>query len=366
MKKIFILWVITAICLIFSVSESHGFSLNVSPPSFKTSVEPGGSTSGTITILNTSEENIAIMVYTQDWQYKPDGSKTFRAAGTTPLSCAKWIRIFPKKFQIEAHGRMAVQYTISVPEDARGGYYAVIFSESVPLSKEGSEGEMTVRFAGRLGTIVYLDVEGTVIRKASIESLSVKPPQSNKPLEMDISYKNKGNVYIAAKGTLNIIDEEGNIFGREKFGPISTLPGDTRETKVEWLGGLEEGDYLAVITLDIGADEPIVEEREFSISYGGALKRLSVDVSGQKPSFSVVVKNTGHLNIRVSGRIEILGEGGEPVKTLDLKKSLIAPRKEKKLKTALKESLPLGRYTARAVVSIGDAEFTKEEAFSIK
>ena len=366
MKKIAVLCTIIFISLISFRGDSYAFSLNVSPPSFKATVEPGGSTSGTITVMNTSDEDIGINIYAQDWLYKSDGSKSFHAAGTTPLSCAKWIRLFPKKFQVEAHGKMAVQYTINVPEDAKGGYYAVIFSESVPLGDEGLEGEMTVRFAGRLGTVVYLETKGKSSRKASIESLSITPPQSNRPLEMTLSYKNNGNVWIGAEGSLNIMDGEGNIFGRKGFGPVNTLPGDTTETKVEWLGDLEEGVYYAVVTLDIGATEPIVEEREIVISHGGKLKKLSVNISGGKPSFSVVAKNTGHLNISACGKIEVVAESGEVIKSLNLEKSLIAPGKEKELKSGIDEKLPKGRYTAKAIVSIGDREFTKEEVFSIK
>jgi hypothetical protein len=366
MKKLVVICTLIFVSLIFFKTSSCAFSLNVSPPSFRAVVEPGGSTSGIITVMNTSDNDIGINVYAEDWLYKPDGSKSFHAAGTTPLSCAKWIRLFPKKFQIEPHGKMAVQYTISVPEDVKGGYYAVIFSESVPLGKEGQEGEMTVRFAGRLGTVVYLETEGRSTRKASVESLSITPPQSNKPLEMALSYKNNGNVWIGAEGTLNIMDGEGNIFGKERFGPVNTLPGDTAEAKVEWLGDLEEGTYYAVVTLDVGAAEPIVEEREIIISHGGTVKRFSVDISDGKPSFSVIAKNTGHLNINASGKIEVLAEDGEVVKSLDLGKSLIAPGKEKELNSSLSERLSNGTYTARAVISIGGREFTKEEVFFIK
>ena len=225
MRKILFLCIIIGFCLVFLEATSYGFSLNISPPSFKASVEPGMSTSGTITIKNNSERVPGILVYTQDWLYNPDGSKSFHAAGTTSFSCAKWISLFPKKFQLGAGERMGVQYTINMPEDAEGGYYAVIFFESIPPDAVTEEKGMMVRFAGRLGTIVYLETEGRSSRKGFIESLSITPPQSNKPLEMTFSFKNTGNVYIGAEGTLNIIDGEGNVFGKERFGPVNTLPG---------------------------------------------------------------------------------------------------------------------------------------------
>lgn len=366
MKKLLFLCIIITLCVLFLQTASHAFSINISPPSLKLSVQPGQSASGTITVLNRGEETVGILVYTEDWLYAPDGSKSFHAAGTTPLSCAKWLRIFPKKFQLEGGEKMGVQYTVNMPEDAKGGYYAVVFFESVPSAEEERDEGMMVRFAGRLGTIIYLETEGKSTRSATVESFSVTVPQSDKPLEMSLSYKNTGDVYIGAEGTLNIIDDEGNIFGKETFGPVNTLPGDTRGTKAEWLGELEEGTYYTVVTLDIGGDEPIVREAEFTVSSGGTIESLSVDSSKELPSFSVLVKNTGQLNIDVGGRIDVLKKDGELVKSLNLKKSLIAPGKERQLEAALDEKLPQGAYTAKAVISIGAKEFTKEETFSIE
>ncbi len=139
-----------------------------------------------------------------------------------------------------------------------------------------------------------------------------------------------------------------------------------RETKVEWLGELEEGTYYVIVTLDIGSEVPIVKEAELIISSSGTIKSLSVDASGGKASFSVQVKNTGHLNLDAGGRIEVLKKDGELVKSLNLKKTLIAPGKERQMKTVLDEKLPQGVYKAKAVISIGAKELTKEKEFSIK
>jgi len=367
MRKIPVLFIIIGICLVFSESTSYGFGLNISPPSVNEIVKPSGSVNGTITVRNDGVSETGIVAYAEDWLYAPDGSKSFYPAGNTPLSCAKWISLFPKKFQLEPGKSLGVQYSISAPENIEGGYYAVIFFESVPLSElESDKGALTVQFAGRLGAIVYVETEGKSIYKGSIESLSITPPQSNKPLEMTLLFKNTGNVYIGAEGTLNIIDESGKVYGKEMFGPLNTLPGDTREAKVEWLGDLGEGTYYAVVTLDIGSEEPIVKEVKLDISVGGAIKTLSVDASSNRPTFSVLVENKGLLNIEASGRVEVIERDGKLAKSLNLKRSLIAPGKEKKFEAALEEELPQGMYTAKAIVSIGDKEFVKEEVFSIK
>ncbi len=366
MKKILIISLLMILGLFLAQQAADAFALNISPPSYQTTALPGSSVTGKITIQNTADKATGIMLYTQDWLYKEDGSKAFYAAGTTPLSCAKWIRIFPQKFQVEENSAMTAQFTINVPEDAHGGYYAVIFSESVPVGGTDAEEGMMIKFAGRLGTIVYLDVEGTVDRKAEVETLTVSAPQSNDPLKMELSLKNTGNVYVVAHGTLNIIDEDGTVFGKESFGPMNTLPGDTRPVTAEWLGELEEGEYDVVVTLDIGADEPIVEERKISVVTGGEIASLSTDTASANPVFTAIVKNTGHLNLDASGTIDVLDTAGSVVKTVKLKRALIAPGKERGMAGTLEDGLSAGAYTARARISIGDKELTKEEGFSIK
>jgi len=369
MKKVKILFIviIMGMCTILTESVSYGFALNISPSSVKITVKQGETKSGTITVFNNGKIDMGINAYTQDWLYQTDGSISFYGAGTTKFSCAKWMRIFPMKFNLKGGEKMGVQYSINVPADAEGGYCAVIFFESFPLSEaKGEEGGMTVQFAGRLGALVYLEIEGKAIHKGHIESLSITPPQSDKPFEMKLAFKNAGNTYIGAQGTLNIVDEEGNIFAKEKFGPLTTLPGDVRERTVEWLGELKEGTYIAVVTLDIGTEAPIVEEKKFEVFFGGTIDSFSVDVSGEKPSFSVIVKNTGQLNIEPAGRIEVLKEDKGVVKVLNLEKTLIAPGQEKELKVNLEESLAQGTYTAKAIISIGNKELVKEEIFTIK
>lgn len=364
-KNIFLFVIISAIILSFE-TVSYGFSLNISPPSIHVSVKPGESASGNIVVDNRGESSLGILVYVQDWVYNPDGSKTFMAAGTAPLSCAKDIRVFPKTFKLEAGEKTSVQYTVTVPEDAKGGYYAVIFFESIPAEEVNKTEGMVVRFAGRLGSIIYLETEGKSIKSGVVKSFNVTPPHSDKPLEVSLSFENTGNVYIGAEGTLNITDKDGNVFGKEIFGPVNTLPGDTREAKVEWLGELEAGTYYAVVTLDIGTDEPVVKESEIVISSGGSIQTMSVDASTNKPSFSVVVKNSGQLNIDVGGKIDVLKEDGTLVKSVNLNSTLIAPDKERELKAVFDESLPVGSYKAKAVLLIGGKEIAKEEIFSIK
>ncbi|MBN1871907.1 MAG: hypothetical protein JW800_04965 [Candidatus Omnitrophica bacterium] len=358
---------IIGIIILFVPTTSDAFSLFISPSSYKETAKPGQTVTGTVRIINEGKTELGIRAYEQDWTYEPDGTKVFHPPGTTPLSCSKWIQVFPRKFRVQAGSDRTVQFNITVPENAEGGYYSVIFFESFDISEsEKGENRVTVQFAARLGCVIYIETEGKSIHRGIIESLSVTPPSSTKPLEMSLVFKNQGNTYLSADGTLSIIDDGGNVYGRQRLGFINTLPGDTRFAKAEWFGDLAQGTYDAVVTLDMGTDTPILGETSFTVSAGGSVESFRVDSSGRRPVFTAKIKNTGDLNIEVTGNISIIDKTGNVVQNLSLKKTYIAPKKEKELKEELKEDLLPGAYTAKATISVGEKQFVIEEVFQVK
>ena len=365
MKRFLALCIVIGFSLFFLQMPSYGFSINISPPSIHLTVAAGWTDSSTITVENKSEDPIDMRAYVEDWVYDDAGGKKFHPPGSTPLSCAKWINLFPQKFHLEAQGKLGVQYTISVPEDAEGGHYAVIFFESIVGDAE-AEGNVMVRFAGRIGSIIYQETEGKTDRRGSIVSFSCGRPDQNKPLKIKVAIKNEGNAHISATGVMNIIDAEGNIFGRKELGPINTLPGDTAEYETEWLGALDEGAYDVIATFDAGVDIPLVAETAITVASGAEIEKIEVDTSAEQAVFDVIIHNTGNRNLSISGKLEILNETGGVVDSISLKKTLIAPNGTKGLKAEPEAALAPGGYKAKATVLLGDKELIKEEIFSVR
>ena len=365
-NRILIFAIIFAIIFFATYEEAAAFSINVSPPSVRMSVPQGETRSGTITVENKTDKPMDMRAYAEDWTYAPDGGKQFVPAGTTPLSCAKWISIHPQKFRVEANSRIGVQYTISIPADASGGHYAVIFFESVVSEGEAASGNMMVRFAGRIGTIIYQETEGRVNRVGSITSFICGRPDQNSPLKLNLTLKNEGNTHIIAQGVANIIDKDGNVFGRKELGPINTLPGDTREYTAEWLGDLNEGTYDVIATLDTGLDSPLVAEAVLKVSSSGGIDKLDIDAGTNPPTFNIVINNTGNLNLKTEGKVDILSEAGALVASVPLKSVLVAPNSKKEIQQKAESALSAGKYKAKAIIIFQDKELTKEGDFSIK
>ncbi len=217
------------------------------------SVAPGSTKSGVIHLKNTSSEPLAVRAYLDDWYYLPvaDGSKEFKPAGIMPLSCASWISFNPAEFTIPAFGSQVVNYVVKVPKDVVGGHYAVLFFESVltnPMQQEG----VGVAVAVRLGSLFYIEPEGTIKRDVTISQLSLERVNENAPLIVKLDFKNSGNVDITASGTFDLIDKTGLVYARGKFGQAYTFPNDTATLKGEWKESIAAGTYDLVITLDLG------------------------------------------------------------------------------------------------------------------
>ncbi|MFH0772113.1 MAG: hypothetical protein V1933_05785 [Candidatus Omnitrophota bacterium] len=340
--------------------------MNLDPPRLELSAPPGGSKSGVIKVGNPGDVSLKLKAYVQDWIYDPPGNRVFKPAGTTPLSCSNWIHLYPEQLEVKPGEKAEIMYTLSVPADAKGGRYAVIFFEGTLGSGSTEEG-VIVRLAGRMGTIVLEETEGTVIKKGEIASLKISRPDENKPLDIEVSFKNEGNVFLAPSGVVNIIDKEGNFFGRQEFQLKGTLPGDTIEGKVSLLSSLPEGEYDVIATLDLGAEEAAVKETKLAVIKKGEIERFDVAVLQDKPPvFSINFSNDGNLNIETEGKIDIVDDNGQVVASSIAAKSLIAPDSRKEISIALDKKLPSGEYKARAIFNFDGQTVSKENRFSIK
>lgn len=253
MRKFIIIGIIFFILFSVIYSRAEAFNLIVEEGKVRLSVPPGSMKTRVINVKNSSAEPIFIRAYLEDWYYLPgaDGSKEFKPAGTTPLSCANWINFTPAEFTIPAYGKQAVNYIVKVPPGVFGGRYAVLFFESIvnePNSEEGVGFGVVVR----MGSLFYIEPEGTINRKISLDNFSVEKKSRNLPLTVSLNLTNSGNVDITASGTFHIIDNTGMVFARGEFNEVYTFPADKAVLKGEWKEPLPAGKYDLVITLDLG------------------------------------------------------------------------------------------------------------------
>ena len=252
MKKNFFVVSVLLLWFVFLIRPAEAINLLVEQGKVRLRIAPGQTKSGTIAIRNTESQPSDIRVYLEDWYYLPaaDGTKEFRPKGTTPLSCASWINFSPAEFTLPPYGKATVNYNVKVPENASGGHYAVMFFETM-LAEPGAIEGFGVGVAARMGSLFYIEPEGSIRNSLEIGALSVSR-EAKGPLLINLGLKNTGNVDITTSGTFHMIDKQGMVYARGEFNTVYTFPTDSGTLKGEWNESIPAGIYDLVITVDAG------------------------------------------------------------------------------------------------------------------
>jgi hypothetical protein len=251
-----------------SVTAKGDIKVRINQPKVRLSIPPGQSKSGQIAIENSADQTVQIKCYLEDWFYTTggDGGKEFRAASTTPLSCASWVNFSPAEFSIGPYGRQFINYRVNVPSTAEGGHYAVLFFETV-IGESQDELGFNVLVLGRIGSLFYIEPEGTIHKEAILHNIEIKPISEKEGFKITAIFRNIGNVDITASGNFNLINEEGLVLARGKFNDAYTFPDDEVTLKALWDKRVDPGIYYLIITLDLGK-KTLVEEHRLKFKRG--------------------------------------------------------------------------------------------------
>lgn len=367
MKKTFFSFLIVFLSVFCLAITANAMTFRIDQPSIKIKAAQGQVKTGEIAIENTSGDIVNVRAYVQDWAYVAggDGTKNFSPPATTSLSCAQWLHIYPETFELPPYGRQMLQYTITVPQEAVGGHFAVIFFETY-LGKAKNEDGAWVNVAARIASLIYQETEGTTIRKGEITRLSVSPADEDKKLDIELEFKNTGNINIATEGYFDIIDKNGNVFAHAPLNNTYTLPGDIAKTKVSWSGGLSLGEYDLIITLDVGDNEVIVREEKIIVKRSAKVGKISVDLNNNRIAVNAGIINDGNLNITSDLKAEIIGRDSQVIDTLYLNNLSVFPHTTKEVKFEFKKKLSRNSYKARLSFAVDGQMQSGEENFSIE
>ena len=240
-------------------------TIRINSPKITLELAPGDTYSGEIVAENPADQEAKVRLYLEDWVYKPTGigDKEFTPAGTLPNSASRWITFSPAEDVLKPYGRITIRYTINVPKEVKGGYYSVLFIETLLGAAQNEEG-VSVLVAGRIGALFLIEAKGTALRQGQIQSVEVKAG-GNKPLQILTTFKNTGNIDTQLQGKFLLMDQAGKIYGRGDLANMYLMPGDAATSTTEWVGRLSQGSYTALLTYDLGKGQTMVSEKTFSV-----------------------------------------------------------------------------------------------------
>lgn len=232
-----------ALLPLFSHDVAHAQSpaqvITVSPASAQLSVDPGGSVSKDMTILNSGSDTYTVELSTAPYyvtglNYDPHFTQL---PGTRNAS--EWITLDTATAELKANQTIHVTYTVTIPVGTPpGGYYAVVFAETA--QDAANNGGIVPR--KRVGSLVYITVNGEVQSKGSAHGKPVPFFSFSKTNPLSVMVSNSGGVHFTSKVTFSVT----NITGKEVYATDMEriiLPSTEREITADWTTSSSAGIY---------------------------------------------------------------------------------------------------------------------------
>lgn len=254
------------VILIFFISSSFAqgiLSLNVWPPKIDLNVIPGESRTGVITVDNKGSEKVRVVCYITDIDMDKFGNLLFPEGGSLSNSCEPWLLVNPEDFTLSQGTNQRVRYTLKVPDDAAGTFLASIFFQSKPDDKSQITGsQLTVR----VGTIFVINVTGTGFKDGELTSLSMNNTNQDNIAQIELGFKNKGNLLIRPKGTVEIKNDAGWTVEKLMINEDNqaVLPFAERVIRIP-VANIKPGAYNLIATVDYGGAEILSGELKVNL-----------------------------------------------------------------------------------------------------
>jgi len=350
-------------------------ALQISQIEFDLRLPAGSVGKYSFSVLNNETRPQDVKVYKTDWLRTDTGENDF-----LPLNGARWL--FPRAFH--AGDEFQITYLVELPalETAVSGNYLV----ASPSAQGEIVGE-TLLFPPRVGEPAQSTTDGAVrivreIVGASPDGDSITVRLAVRILE-DVVGLRIDEVFSSHIG-IEALDSAGGTFGTVarsngdwlEVDPLRFRLGAGEAQEVSFsirVPQAASGAYWGMIFVE-GSPRP--EEREGATVL--AIERFGIKVYETVPgtevlsgeircvrklddvplSFEIAFVNSGNVQLRPRGQVEITDRTGEIIQTLGVDEFYVLPGAVRYENVVGQEnSLPPGRYFALAVLDIGDPDY---------
>lgn len=233
-------------------------ALSVAPSRVVLKLKAGERETGFYTVQNRGDAKLSVKVQPVDWSYGIHGKR----------ETVEWFTVDPKEFVLKPGEEAKVRYRVKTSKSDEGENRTQVFFISEPI---GGESPLVTR----LGTIVYVAIDGTERLEASITDVRVDSlngvEEVEKPdkLRFHIDILNLGNAHVVPEGRVVIYDDEENRVEHIKLtGGWGLLPQETHTYQALKSGVyLKPGNYTAKIFIFYGGDLNRQREIETSVHF---------------------------------------------------------------------------------------------------
>ena len=226
---------------------------------FSIKLNPGEKKQVQVKLRNGSSDPITLESGALDFTVAADGSTPVALDATqadNKWSLSSWLTLVPAQHTLASEEVATVNVLIEVPKDALpGGHYAMIYHRPI---NAGGVTESGSGISQRVGTLLYVIVNGPVNEEAYISRFDWPKFLENGPVNFALKIDNQSDIHINAKPVLKI----HNVFGKEvaniEVESKNIFPKSERVFEGVWgkIWGL--GYYKAVVEIPYGSQGQVM------------------------------------------------------------------------------------------------------------
>ena len=245
--------------------------VGITPVRAQIVLQPGQVYTSSFEVYNNGDEDLHFKTYASPYAITSDESGDVtqiydddaNAAASNYTQMADWIEVEAESDTVHGgQGTVAVNFTITVPEDATpGGQYAAIMVEKINDESE-NEANAALENIIRNAYLIYATVAGNVTETASISDVNIPGIFVDSKITASSMVENTGNVHGTASYTLQVFplfsDEE--VYTTEEEPETHIIyPGTKYYNQLTWEDTPSIGIYRVVETVSLFGESTSTE-----------------------------------------------------------------------------------------------------------
>jgi hypothetical protein len=202
---------------------------------FVYTLAPGARLVDTVAVSNLDDEPLTLAIYPADaYNTSGDGGFALRNPEDPKEGVAAWVRTGVNEYTIAPGMSAQIPFELDIPADATPGDHAgAIIAAKADLEEGGGTSNLDVRLRRRVGSRIYVRVEGPLDPALSVKNLHADGHQAAVPFitgrgGVDVSYtvENTGNARLTPKAQVELVGPFGVVVHRSEAEQLpELLPG---------------------------------------------------------------------------------------------------------------------------------------------
>lgn len=246
-------------------TEAYTITTTAIPPRLEISAKPGATVQKTIKVQNTSADMQGYTTEVEDFVVGSDGKTPLPLTQKVDnrYSLASWVTLSPTKFTLKSNESQVMDVLVQIPADALpGGHYAMVLHQPSTPNKNNDEALFAQGSSGiapRVGTLVYLTVEGDVHEEAFIRNFKSPRFLEFGPVRFTYSLENRSDIHIQPQSSIEVKDVFGRVMDTIKVEERNVFPMTTRDFEARYERYWGFGPYRATLVVPYGSKGAVTQ-----------------------------------------------------------------------------------------------------------